>query len=654
MDKRSWHGVSWHDPTLAWLRALHHDARGVREEKLKMTWLRLRALRSIPSARFLLAALSALSLAIIVFCSGVPASAAAPPTGENAYCGKGDVPHFGDKDGPAQLPQACYYTGLDGTPSPGKQIRIAANADLAEAVKDAKCGDTLLLPSGATYEVRDLPKKKCDDQHYITIRTDIPDSKLPPEGSRISPAWAGIASLPGRPPFAQPAGGVAKLLAIIMVKPNGGVVVGDHVRFIGIEWTTPPNDHTSRMIYTDHDDHVIFDRNYMHAGEGSEVGHGVGMVLGSHNIAVINSYISGLNCIARKGACTDATALGGAHSDEPFGTFKIYNNFLEASGENIMFGGGPSENNPTDIEIRRNHLFRPMIWKEGEPGYTPSPQGTPYIVKNHLELKSAIRVLIEGNIMENCWGGFTQTGFSLVLAPVSQASHCPKCRVNDVTVRYNRVHNVAGVLTIATKHAAERKGGGLPADGGRMSVHDLIADDVHDRDYKGGGGFLKYMDTEVKIHDIQIDHVTSFGPGVLMAVLNRGDKMPNFTLTNSVFAVGGARQPIVSAGPNSCAVQAAKVGPQAVLDECFSNYKFDHNLLSIERGGGFPPGNITVGNPKDLEVRDLKDGIAKDPRLCHEKGGGCSKKSPGAGVASDGRDEGADVDAVEAATAGVE
>ena len=52
----------------------------------------------------------------------------------------------------------------------------------------------------------------------------------------------------------------------------------------------------------------------------------------------------------------------------------------------------------------------------------------------------------------------------------------------------------------------------------------------------------------------------------------------------------------------------------AVLDECFSNYKFDHNLLSIERGGGFPPGNITVGSPKDLEVRDLKDGIAKDPR----------------------------------------
>jgi hypothetical protein len=592
-------------------------------------------------------------LALFSF-AATSARAAAPPTGENVYCGQGDVPRFGDKDGPAALPQACYYTGLDGTPSPGKQIHVGASNNLADAVRDAKCGDTLLLPAGATYEVRDLPAKKCDDQHYLTIRTDTPDSKLPPEGTRISPAWAGVASLPGRPPFAQPAGGPAKLLATIITKPNGGVVVGDHVRFIGIEWTTPPGEPKARMLYADHGDHIIFDRNYIHGADGIEVGHGIGMVLGSHKIAVINSYLSNFTCIARRGACTDATAIGGAHSDEPFGTFKIYNNYLEASGENILFGGGPSENNPTDIEIRRNHFFKPMIWKEGEPGYAPSPKGTPFIVKNHLELKSGVRLLIEGNLFENCWGGFTQTGFSLVLAPVSQASHCPKCRVNDVVVRYNWVRNVGGVLTIATKVAG--KGGGSPEDGGRMTVHDLIADNIHDRDYKGGGGFLKYMSAEVLIHDVQIDHVTAFVPGVLMAVLSRGEKMPGFSLTNSVLAVGGQRRPIASAGPGSCAVQPAKVGPEAVLDACFSNYHFDHNLISVERGGGFPKTNIVFGNPKDLEIRDLKNGVAKDPHLCREKGDGptCNKRSAGVAAASDGKDMGADVDAVQAAIKGVE
>jgi hypothetical protein len=623
----------------------------LREEKTEMTRLRLQGSRPLPS----LPGFSKPLLMLIIVCwSALLAAAVGPPTSENAYCGKGDVAHFGDKDGPAQLPQTCYYTGLDGTPSPGKQIHVGAHDDLAGAVTDAKCGETLLLPAGATYEVRNLPAKKCDDQHYITIRTDIPESKLPPEGTRISPAWAGVASLSGRPAFAQPAGGAAKLMATIIVKPNNGVVVGDHVRFIGIEWTTAADEHISRMIYTDHNDHVIFDRNYIHAGERSEVGHGIGMILGSHKIAVINSYISGLNCIARKGACTDATAIGGAHSFEPFGTFKIYNNFLEASGENIMFGGGGSEYNPTDIEIRRNHLFRPMIWKEGEPGYTPSPKGEPYIVKNNLEFKSAIRVLIEGNLLENSWGGFTQNGFSVVLAPVSQASHCPKCRVNDITMRYNRIRNVGGVLTIATKHANLKKGGGSPEDGGRMSIHDLVADDIHDRDYKGGGTFLKYMSAQIIIHDVQLDHITSFGPGPLMSVSDRGDKMPNFSLINSVFAVGGERRPVVPAAPRSCAVQSSKAGPQAVFDACFTNYRFDHNLISVERAAGFPKENIVVGSPKDLGVRDLKDGIAKDPRLCHEKGNGCSRRSPGAGAASDGKDMGADVDAVEAAIAGVE
>ena len=105
------------------------------------------------------------------------AFAAAPPIDENAYCGKGNEAHFGSKDGPAELPKACYYTGLDGTPSPGKQTRLSGKDDLAKAVDDAKCGDTLLLAAGQSYEVNTLPSKKCDDAHYITIRTDTPDSE---------------------------------------------------------------------------------------------------------------------------------------------------------------------------------------------------------------------------------------------------------------------------------------------------------------------------------------------------------------------------------------------------------------------------------------------------------------------------------------------
>ena len=616
--------------------------------------LPLRSSRSVPLVK------SSRSRAFHFFCmvsaffawSTLPALAAAPPIGENAYCGKGNVAQFGAKDGPAELPKACYYTALDGTPSPGKQIRVAAKSDLATAIEGAKCGDTLLLAAGASFDVTVLPAKKCDDQHYITVRTDTPDSKLPAEGTRISPAWAGVASLPGRPPFAQPSHGAAKLLATLLVRRASGAIVGDHIRFIGIEWTTPPDAEIGRIVTAEHSDHVIFDRNWVHPADGREVGHGIGIIHGSHMIAVINSYISGLNCIARTGKCTDATAVGGGSGDDPISTLKIYNNFLESAGENILFGGSAATQVPTDIEIRRNHLFRPMLWKEGQPGYTPTASGEPYIVKNNCELKNAIRVLVEANLLENTWGGFSQTGYSILITPKNQASECPICRVNDVTIRFDRIRNVAGVLQIANALA---KTGAAAADGGRYSIHDIFADDLHDKDYKGGGSFLILISARPPVHDIQIDHVTAFVSGVLLSILNSGAKLPNFTLTNSVFSAGDRRPPVASAGggPQSCASKNQALGSEAVLQACFDPYRFDRNLI-ISGRGSFPKGNIVVGSPQAAGIRDLKDVIAKDPRLCHAKGPGCAKASPGAGAASDGGDLGADIDAVEAATAGVE
>lgn len=584
------------------------------------------------------------------------AFASTPPTAENAYCDKGNVPHFGEKDGVAALPQTCYYTALDGTPSPGKKISVGAHANLADAIAGAKCGDTLLLPAGASYEVTELPAKKCDEGHYVTIRTDTPDSKLPPEGMRISPAWAGIASLPGRPRFAQPAGGPAKLMATIVAKNPGGVPVGDHIRFIGIEWTSQGN--INRLINTGHGDHVIFDRNYMHPAEGEEVGHGVGMLEGAHHIAVINSYLSGFNCIARSGKCTDANAVGGAHSDDPFGTFKVYNDFLEASGQNILFGGAPSSNNPTDIEIRRNHLFRPLIWKQGEPGYTPSPKGDPFIVKNNFELKSAVRVLFEANLLENSWGGFSQRGFSVLLNARSQSSKCPVCRVNDITLRYNWIRNVAGVFQISNGHAAKSTGGGVPADGGRYSIHDFIVDEVHGEDYGGGGTFLLLGSAGTPLHDVRIDHVTSFQPGVIANLMSSGEKpVANFGITNSILSAGGSRPPVASSGggPANCAVRSQREGPEGIFKECFSPYYFDHNvIIAAGARGKWPAGNTIVGSLDDAGVHGLRDGVSAEPHLCPEKGPGCTKRSPGIAAASDGRDIGADVEGVKAALAGVE
>jgi hypothetical protein len=55
------------------------------------------------------------------------------------------------------------------------------------------------LQAGATFTALLLPQKNCDDSHWIIIRTSAADSKLPPEGTRLTPCYGGISSLPGRP-----------------------------------------------------------------------------------------------------------------------------------------------------------------------------------------------------------------------------------------------------------------------------------------------------------------------------------------------------------------------------------------------------------------------------------------------------------------------
>ena len=42
---------------------------------------------------------------------------------------------------------------------------------------------------------------------------------------------------------------------------------------------------------------------------------------------------------------------------------------------------------PSDIEIRRNYVFKPLSWKVGDPTYA----GKHWTVKNLLELKNAKR-----------------------------------------------------------------------------------------------------------------------------------------------------------------------------------------------------------------------------------------------------------------------
>ena len=95
-----------------------------------------------------------------------------------------------------------------------------------------------------------------------------------------------------------------------------------------------------------------------------------------------------------------------------------------------------------------------------------------------------------------------------------------------------------------------------------------------------------------------------------------------------------------------------RLGPEAVLKACFENYRIEKNLIIGH--GAWPRGNFLVSSLEAAGLRPLENGISKDPRLCRAQGAGCRKVSPGVNAGTDGKDLGADVDAVDAALVGVE
>src|SRR5437660_12102447 len=137
---------------------------------------------------------------------------------------------------------------------------------------------------------------------------------------------------------------------------------------------------------------IIIDRCYIHGNAGQAAIRGV--ALNGSRIAVIDSYLAEF-----KDQGSDTQALAGWNGPGPF---KIVNNYLEAAGENLLFGGAAPRIPglvPSDIEIRRNLLAKSVSWNPGDPAYA----GTRWTVKYILELKKARRVLIDGNLLERNW-----------------------------------------------------------------------------------------------------------------------------------------------------------------------------------------------------------------------------------------------------------
>jgi hypothetical protein len=564
-------------------------------------------------------------------------------------------------DGPAELPRIYLQTSVADTPAPGKVQSVNAGGNLQTALSQAACGDTLVLEAGATFAGRFIfPQKNCDDSHWIVIRTSA-EKELPVEGTRLTPCYAAVASLPGRPDFhcAATKNVLAKL--VFEGKSGEGPVIfasgANHYRLEGLEITRAESQNSITALIAPEvrsgANHIVIDRVWVHGTAQAETTRGI-YLSGTSYVAIVDSTFTDFHCVSVTGACGDSQAIGGGGGEIPSGPYKIVDNFLEASGENIMFGGGYATITPTDIEIRHNYLSKPLIWKPNQPGFVGGVSGKPFIVKNLFELKNAQRVLFEGNLLDNNWGGVGQAGFAIVLTPRNQTPNiCPLCRVTDITLRFCKVRHMASGMNISNDPSDT---GGIATAGERYSIHDLVFEDIDGDTYKGFGLFGLMLARAPQMRDVKIDHITAFPRHAFINVAADRDKpLPaNVSITNSIFTAAD-REVTSTGGAQNCAFGIVQLGPEAVFKNCFNTMTFKNNIIiaSIKQ---WPSGNSFPKNEEAVGFVNFNHGVDGDYHLCKEKNepASCKQASKYVHTGSDGKDPGADIDAIASATRGVE
>jgi hypothetical protein len=383
----------------------------------------------------------------------------------------------------------------------GGEIIVRAGDDLQAALDSARPGDTIAIQAGAVFAGPFTLRAKTGDQ-FITIRTQAFQS-LPKEGVRISPGDA-----PLMPKIIAPGDGKAA------IQTESGA---HHYRFFGIEFKTrDAKAFTYSLLSLGSDSarsapeqphHLIFDRCFIHADGPSRRG----IALNSGETEISDSYISGF-----KEQGKDSQAICGWNGPGPY---RIVNNYLEAAGENILFGGSdPSIPNlvPSDIEIRRNHLTKPLSWR-----------GAQWVVKNLLELKNARRVTVEGNVLENNWAA-DQGGTAVLFTPRNQDGHAPWSVVSDVTFRNNIIrHAVNGIAVMASDYTHPSR---LTH---AIHIRNNLFYDIDGGTWgKGNGGVLLTF-SGAGASDIELSHNTAVHTGACVS-FEDGSSVTGLVLANNI------------------------------------------------------------------------------------------------------------------------
>jgi len=512
---------------------------------------------------------------------------------------------------PAQSPERPRVL-LDTTYSApvGRQVSVPAGGDLQAALNLARPGDTIILTAGATYTGNfTLPVTSGSGWIYVQ------SSKLSslPAGTRVSPARASfmpkIVSPNTQPAISTAAGAHNFRFAGIEITTTWATTTATNYVLVYLE--APGGNRSLSQVPTD----IVFDRCYIHGTPTGNIRRGI--LLNSARTAVVDSYLSDFHEVG-----VDSQALASWNGPGPF---RIVNNYLEGSGQNIMFGGAdPAIPNlvPSDIEIRWNYLFKPLSWMAGSASFA----GIRWSVKNLFELKNAQRILIDGNLLENNWAD-ALNGYGILFTPRNQDGTAPWSVVRDVTFTNNIVRHSGGGVNVL---GSDNNYPSQPTQ--RILIQNNLFDDISNTTWNGTGTFFQLA---AGGSDVVIDHNTVLqGGNIITATSSSASALvaaSSFVFTNNVvphnqYGVFGD----YGVGIDTVAINAY-----------FPGSSFARNVIVGGPASSFPNGNFF---PSTLSTVGFVSLAGRNYAL--------APGTPYVGAGTDGKDVGVDFTALAAARAG--